>query len=153
MNNKGLYTSAIGILIVLLISANIFVFLGADKSSANGSNVADEIMDVKTSWHKAAFLAENIIENHYYQHAFDNCDNLPSNNVNFLEVEQKINGPVNCEVLTYVAENIEIKCYSQNNNVSYTKTYKVQKSIRNLVLVSPCKFEIWDDYADYKIYP
>ena len=146
MNSKGLYTSAIGILIILLISANIFVFLGADKSSSNGSNVADEIMDVKTTWHKAAFLAEQAVEKAYHDNTGIACDQNPSA-FDFSIVSNTFNGLIKCDA-SYVKPNLTLTCY--NDNVNYVNTFKVSKGAR----LGSGGCEVIDKYAnDAQVYP
>lgn len=149
MNNKGLYTSALGILILLLISANIFVFLGADNSSSGGSNIADEIMDVKTSWHKAAFLAESAVEQGYYDSVDATCV-ITTLNFDFDIVSDNFNGVVSCNA-SYSESDLDLTLSCNSDNVSYSNTFKVWKDVQ---LDATLGCTIIDKYAnDERVYP
>ena len=159
MNSKGLYTSALGILIILLISANIFVFLGAEKSDL-GSSANEDILKVK----KASARAELILDGAFEYSLYDGVGSSPqcidnSTDATILsdlqnavdELNDTYAGGITCTVETYnpTATDDTITLMCDGGSVTYyRKDIKIDKRLENLIPGTPCAFDIKDYHTN-----
>ncbi|MFH1239984.1 MAG: hypothetical protein V1672_02100 [Candidatus Diapherotrites archaeon] len=159
MNNKGLYTSAIGILIILLIAANIFVFLGSEKSNL-GSSANGDILKVKKASARAELILDGAFEHSLYEGIGPSpaCINNSTNTTIRLDLQDAVEelndtyaGGITCTVDTYnptpTADTITLRC-NGGSVTYYQKDIEIDKRLENLIPGTPCTFGIKDYHAN-----
>ena len=157
MNSNGLYTSALGILILLLISANIFVFLGSEKSEL-GSSANEDILKVKKASARAELILDGAFENSLYDKvgAAPLCTDNSTDTTILLDLRNAMDelnstygGGLNCNVINYdsTTKIIELEC-AGGAVTYYRKDIEIDKKLENLTPGTSCSFGIKDYHTN-----